>query len=251
MNQVHGTDPIEGSSLAISILEEFYNKGLLTIATTHYPEIKNYSLVNDGFENASSEFDIENLKPTYKLLIGIPGKSNAFAISKKLGLNNSIIERANNYINSDDFSIEDLLKSIYDNKIAIEKEKEETQKNLAQAENLRKFYEKKNDNLLSKETSIIENAKIEARNILLDAKEKASNAIQEINLAYKNSDISYIRNLNNTRNKLNDSIKETTTSSIKDEQQKNTIIDKNEIYIGMNVLIKNLNQIRYSNIFSK
>ena len=108
----HGTDPIEGSSLAISILETFFNKGLLTIATTHYPEIKNYALVNDGFENASSEFDLENLKPTYKLLVGIPGKSNAFAISKKLGLEQSIIDRASSFINSDNISIEELLKNI-------------------------------------------------------------------------------------------------------------------------------------------
>ena len=103
-----GTDPIEGSSLAISILETLYKKGSITLSTTHYPEIKNYALVTDGFENASCEFDIENLRPTYKLLVGIPGKSNAFAISKRLGLQDDILNRANELLTNDHINIEEL-----------------------------------------------------------------------------------------------------------------------------------------------
>lgn len=237
-----GTDPIEGSSLAISILEAFFNKGILTISTTHYPEIKNYALVTDGFENASSDFDLEHLKPTYKLLIGIPGKSNAFAISSKLGLDEDIINRAYSFINSDDISIEELLKNIYDDKIIIENEKEEIEKNLAQVELLRKSLESKNSKLNEKEFSIIENAKIEARKILLTAKDEASNTIQAINKIYDNIDNSSIKNLNNIRNKINQSIKDISINN-KDNLEKDiTSLKKDEIFVGMNVYITSLSQ---------
>ncbi len=242
MNFVHGTDPIEGSSLAISILESFHNKGILTIATTHYPEIKNYALVTDGFENASSEFDLVHLKPTYKLLLGIPGKSNAFEISKKLGLNSEIIERANSFITADNINIEELLKSIYDNKLEIEKEKEEINKNLSQAELLRKTLEDRNNNLKQKELSIIENAKIEARKILLDAKAQVSNTIKEINRIYDNVDSSSIKDLNNIRNNINSSIKETTSISPNNENLESNSLNKDDVFIGMNVYVTNLNQ---------
>ncbi len=218
-------------------MEEFFNKGCLVLSTTHYPEIKNYCLVHDGFENASSEFDLENLKPTYKLLLGIPGKSNAFSISKKLGLDEKIIERASSFISSNNISIEELLQNIYDDKITIQKEKEEIEKNLAQVELLRKSYETKNNNLKEKENSIIEKAKMEARKLLEDTKLKVSAAIQEIN----NADDSSLKNLNNIRNTINTSIKETVTiSSSKSEHLSN--VSESEIYIGMPILVTNLNQ---------
>lgn len=161
-----GTDPIEGSSLAISILENLYTKGTLTIATTHYPEIKNYALSTDGFENASQEFDVENLKPTYHLLIGVPGKSNAFAISKKLGLNESILNRASAFLDTDAVQIEDVLKGIYDNKLKIEQEKQEIDKSLEEIKRLRNELEKDNSDVKQKEKELIENAKLEARNFI-------------------------------------------------------------------------------------
>ena len=133
-----GTDPLEGANLAISILEYFKNNNILTIATTHYQELKRYALVTENVQNASVEFDIENLKPTYKLLLGIPGKSNAFAISEKLGLKKEIIDKAHSLLDKQDVDIETLLKKIYDEKIEIEKEKEQIQKNLNQVELLRK-----------------------------------------------------------------------------------------------------------------
>ena len=124
-----GTDPIEGASLAISILDYFFNNKSIIIATTHYPELKNYALITSGFENASCDFDVVNLKPTYNLLIGVPGKSNAFAISKRLGLNESILKNAYNYIDKNTVHMEDILKNINDDKIKIEKEKNENEKN--------------------------------------------------------------------------------------------------------------------------
>lgn len=179
-----GTDPIEGSSLAISILEYFYKLGCLTLTTTHYPEIKNYALVTDGFENASSAFDIENLKPTYQLLIGIPGKSNAFAISKKLGLSEDILNRAQSLLKKDDINIEELLKNIYDDKIAIEKDKEEIEKNKNQIELLRKSLENEKTSQIELKQNQIEKAKQEAKNILLSAKDEANDTIKELNSLY-------------------------------------------------------------------
>ena len=155
-----GTDPIEGANLAISILEYFHNLGSIVLATTHYPEIKNYALVTDGFENASSEFDIESLKPTYKLLVGVPGKSNAFAITQRLGMPDSILQRAKSLMKTDDISVEELLKNIYDDKVKIEKEKEKTIQNSNQIDMLRKKLESQSTNIESRETDIIEKAKL-------------------------------------------------------------------------------------------
>ncbi len=182
-----GTDPIEGSSLAISILEYFYKLGAITLTTTHYSDIKNYALITDGFENASSAFDVENLKPTYKLLIGVPGKSNAFAISKKLGLSNDILEKAQSLLKEDHTRVEDLLKNIYDDKIAIENEKEEIQKNLSQVENLRKSLEHEKDAQNEVKQNQLEKAKLEAKNLLLSAKDTANDTIKKLNALYENN----------------------------------------------------------------
>ncbi len=233
-----GTDPIEGANLAISILEYFKEIGCLVISTTHYSELKNYALVNEGFKNASFEFDLNNLKPTYKLLIGIPGKSNAFAISKKLGLNSKILERAMALVDNNDISIEELLKNIYDNKIKIEQEKEEIQKNLNQIESLRKSLEKDNSELLEKENDIINTAKQKAREILMSAKEEANDIIKEL------SNTAQLKNANNLRNKLNDSIKKVnTTNSPNNVVDNNEILKPDEISIGLSVKILPFGQI--------
>ena len=132
-----GTDPVEGANLAISILDYFKTLGSLTIATTHYQELKKYAMTTSGFENASVEFDVETLSPTYRLLIGVPGKSNAFEISQKLGLNISIIQKAKSLMSSNDITFEELLKNIYDDKQFIEKEKEKILAESKQIEVLR------------------------------------------------------------------------------------------------------------------
>ena len=151
-----GTDPIEGANLAISLLEEFNNSKCITIATTHYHEIKEYCLTHKGFENCSLEFDIKNLKPTYHLLIGIPGKSNAFAICKKIGIPDYIIDRAKSSMSKPSVDIETLMKQAYDNKIELEKKNDEMQKNLNQVENLRKKLQRDYSEQTEKEKEKIE-----------------------------------------------------------------------------------------------
>ena len=239
-----GTDPLEGANLAISILEHIKKVGALTISTTHYPELKKYALVTDGFENASVEFDINTLSPTYKLLVGIPGKSNAFEISKKLGLGNSIIENAKSHLSSKEIAFEDLLKNIYDDKSTIEKEKEDITKELNQITMLRKSLERDNQNLKKQEQDLINNAKIQARNILLDTKEEANQIIKEMNNLAKESNLTNTASkLSNLRNSLNSKIKSIKfDDKIENDINNNDSLNPNDIHLNMDVFVTTLNQ---------
>lgn len=228
-----GTDPLEGAHLAISILQYFTELGAITVATSHYQELKQYALVTSGFKNASVEFDIENLKPTYRLLVGIPGKSNAFAISRKLGLAETIIDRASSMIDKDTVNLEDLLKSIYDDKSKIEDEKIRTSIALQEAEELKKKLKHQNTDVLNKEKELIANAKQEAKQILLDAKETANSLIKDISNSASSSQA------NKLRNKLNEEI-----SSIKTNVEDITVahpVKREDIKIGLTVFVSNLN----------
>lgn len=230
---------MSGANLAISILEYFKNNTILTIATTHYQELKRYAMLTEGVQNASVEFDIENLKPTYKLLLGIPGKSNAFAISEKLGIKPEIIDRAKSLMNKNDVEFEELLKKIYDDKIEIEKNKQEIQKNLNQIELLRKSLERDDSKLKMQEKELIDKAKIQARDILLDAKDEATKLINEMKQIEAESES--IDKLNNLRNKINSSIKD---KAIKDKIENVAItpISKDLIKPNQKVYITNLEQ---------
>ena len=234
-----GTDPIEGANLAISILEYFKKNNILAIATTHYQELKRYAISEEQVQNASVEFDIENLKPTYRLLLGIPGKSNAFAISQKLGIKPEIIEKARSLMDEQDVNIEELLKKIYDDKIEIENQKQEIQKNLNQVELLRKNLQRDDSKLKAQEKELIDNAKIKARDILLDAKDEASKVIAEMKQIEADSDS--IDKLNDLRNKLNSSIKEKSIKETKDNVAANPI-DRKLIKPNLKVYITNLSQ---------
>lgn len=235
-----GTDPLEGANLAISILDYFKAMGSLTIATTHYQELKQYALVTDGFENASVEFDLSTLSPTYKLLVGIPGKSNAFEISRKLGLDETIIAKAQSFMTSDQIDIENLLKNIYDDKSLIEKEKSEISQELKRVSTLRESLEKANEEVTRKEQDLIHHAKLEARNILLQAKEDANEIIKQISSSSDRKD------LENTRNALNTKIKnihliDTTHYNRNLVDAKNTLEAK-DIKPNMEVFVTNFGQ---------
>ena len=176
-----GTDPTEGAALAVSILSYFHSRGIRTMATTHYSEIKIYALTTGGIENACCEFDVETLSPTYRLLIGIPGKSNAFAISKKLGLSDTLIDDARTRISSNEQNFEDLLSDLEASRITIEKEQAEINRYKSEITALKQQLKNKQEKLDESRDAILRKAKEEANQILQEAKDTADEAIRNFN----------------------------------------------------------------------
>ncbi len=175
-----GTDPTEGAALALGILHELYEREVTTLATTHYAEIKLYALSTEGVENAACEFDVESLRPTYRLLIGVPGKSNAFAIAKKLGLSEKIIEDAKGRIGEEDLHFEDLISDLEDSKRLAERERLEIEQYKEEVERLKARARESTKGIEKGREKILNRAREEAAKILSDAKETADSIVKEI-----------------------------------------------------------------------
>lgn len=235
-----GTDPVEGAALGISILSFLKNMGVRTMATTHYSELKLFALSTEGVQNASCEFDVETLRPTYRLLIGIPGKSNAFAISQKLGLPQYIIDDAKSRIDADNEQFEDVLAELEQKKRQIEKDKETISVYKSQIASLKRDYEIKNKTLDEKKDKILSKARDEALDILKEAKETADEAIKTINKYGKSGNM---KELEKSRSSVGSKIKKNQSSaSMKSSKQKKTYKPSDfKIGTGVKVLSMNLN----------
>ena len=236
-----GTDPVEGAALAISILTFLHNLNVKTMTTTHYSELKVFALSTEGVENACCEFNVETLSPTYRLLIGIPGKSNAFAISLKLGLPGFIVDDAKGRLNEDSKSFEDILTDLEESKITIEREKEEIKSYKLEIEELKRKLEKKTENLDDRKERILREANEEAMAILEDAKSFADETIRNMNKLKTGGSASAMENeRHKLRGKMSDTEKKLVLKNNKTPKKKYTAADF-KLGSAVKVLSLNLN----------
>lgn len=234
-----GTDPTEGAALAIAILSHLHKRNIRTMATTHYSELKVYALSTPGVENACCEFDVESLRPTYRLLIGIPGKSNAFAISGKLGLPDYIIEDAKKRLSEQDVSFEDLLSDLETSRRTIEKEREEIAAYRREAESLKQQAAQRQEKLDEQRDRIIREANEKANAILREAKEVADETIRNFH-KFGKENISAAE-MEKERERLRKKIKETSTASSLGTQKQKKTYKPSDFKLGESVRVLSMN----------
>jgi DNA mismatch repair protein MutS2 len=236
-----GTDPTEGAALAVAILETLRNRNCKIVATTHYSELKGYALRTIGVENASVEFDVETLRPTYKLLIGIPGKSNAFEISRRLGLNDEVIEKSKELISSESLKFEDLIQSLQEKSMKAERDAREAEMLKLEARKLREKYDVKLENLEKTRENAFGEARREAKQILREAKEEADQILKNMReLERLGYDSDARRKLEAQRSKLKDKLDKTESVINKAEKDNGETIEN--VKPGMEAFLPSLNQ---------
>lgn len=244
-----GTDPKEGAALATAILSSLHERGVLTMATTHYSELKMYALSTPGVENACCEFSVETLSPTYHLLIGIPGKSNAFAISKKLGLSDDLIADAKTHVTEDDQNFEDLMVDLEQRRVSMMRDSEEIARQKREMENLQKKLKEREDRLNASKDKILRQANEDASHILQEAKQIADETIRDFNkYSHSNPDIAKMEAKRAAvGKKLSDSRKKASVAAKDNDMPKNHKVPKN-LRVGdpVKVLSMNINGTVYS-----
>lgn len=236
-----GTDPVEGAALAVAVLETLREQGARIIATTHYSELKGYALRTTGIENASVEFDVETLKPTYRLLIGVPGKSNAFEISKRLGLKEDVINKAKENIASENLKFEDLIRDLQEKSILANRDAREAKKIKLEAEELKNKYDEKLKKLDEIRDKAYGEARREARDIISKAKDEADEILKAMRELEKLGIAQGGRaRLEEERKKLKDSLENKEASIYKEKESKGELIEK--VTLGMDAYLPSLNQ---------
>ncbi len=234
-----GTDPTEGAALAMSIINSLHQRKIRTAVTTHYSELKVYALSTEGVENACCEFDVETLRPTYRLLIGIPGKSNAFAISKRLGLSGAIIEGAKEYISHDEARFEDVITDLEISKKSVVYEQERAEQYRKEAERLKQEVEHQKNKTREQKEKIIAKAREEAKQIYQQAKEEADQIIKEMNKEAKNVNR---QKLTEQRSKLKTKLSNMQEEFLKSPKKKSTHKPPEKLQVGDRVYVISFDQ---------